>query len=120
MRRARYARRDPASHRFRRALRYTPAMLKVMAVLRTAVVAILIPYLLWALPWNLFHVTKTFDEQYARCAASLQQVTIAAVAGVAWLLVETLVGWRLAFPKVKAAGAAPAAPPAPEGPGPRP
>lgn len=84
-------------------------MLKVMAVLRTAVVALLIPYSLWALPWTAFYMPKTFDEQYTRCSTSLQHLAIATGAAVAWLLLETLVGWRLAFPRKPAP--APATPP---------
>jgi len=82
-------------------------MLKVMAVLRTAVVALLIPYSLWALPWGAL-MSRTFDETYARCANSLRELSMAMGVAVVWLLVETLVGWRLAFPRKPAA--APAAP----------
>lgn len=85
-------------------------MLKVMAVLRTAVVALLIPYSLWALPWTVLYMPKTFDEQYTRCSTSLQHLAYAIGAAVLWLLLETLVGWRLAFPR-KPAAAPPAAPP---------
>ena len=85
-------------------------MLKVMAVLRTAVVALLIPYSLWSLPWGAL-MSRTFDETYARCANSLRELSMAMAVAVVWLLVETLVGWRLAFPRKPAA--APAAPAAP-------
>lgn len=87
-------------------------MLKVMAVLRTAVVALLIPYTLWALPWTAFYMPKTFDEQYTRCSSSLQHLTLAAGAAIGWLLIETLVGWRLAFPRAPARPAASPSPPA--------
>jgi len=85
-------------------------MLKVMAVLRLAVVVVLVPYTVWSLPWAAL-MAKTFDEQYARCAASLRELSIAMGLTIAWLLVDALLGWRLAFPRPAAA-----APPAPKAP----
>jgi hypothetical protein len=76
-------------------------MLKVMAVLRALVLAILTPYALWGLPWTVFSMPKTFDEQYARCSSSLQHLTTAMGLAAAWLLLDVLVGWWLAFPRKK-------------------
>ncbi len=91
-------------------------MLKVMAVLRTAVVALLLPYSLWSLPWGAL-MSRTFDETYARCANSLRELSMAMGVALVWLLVETLVGWRLAFPRAAVPAAAPPAGP-PAGPPP--
>lgn len=86
-------------------------MLKVMAVLRTAVLVTLVPYALWALPWGAL-LSRTFDETYARCANSLRELSLAMGIAMVWLLIDTLVGWRLAFVR-KPAAAPPAGPPAP-------
>ena len=42
------------------------------------------------------NVSRTFDEQYARCSDALALLLRAAWIAVAWIAFETLVGWWLA------------------------
>jgi hypothetical protein len=67
-------------------------MLKTMAVLRTVYLLFIVGYTIRVMP--LFtSVSTTFDEQYARCASSLNMVVRAAWLAVGWIGVETVVGW---------------------------
>ena len=70
-------------------------MYKTMAVLRTVFLLFILGFTIRATP--LFTtVATTFDEQYARCSASLNLVLRAAWIAVAWIALETIVGWILA------------------------
>jgi hypothetical protein len=79
-------------------------MYKALAVLRTIYLLFLVGYTLWAMPWSLTSVSSTFDEQYARCSASLHMMLRAAWLAIAWITLETLVGWILAT-RARRAGA---------------
>jgi len=69
-------------------------MLKALAVLRSLYLVFIAIYTLRGMPiWGL---TRTFDEQYARCSTSLGLVTRAAWLAIAWIAFETAVGWALA------------------------
>ncbi len=70
-------------------------MLKALAVLRTIFLVFIIGYAVRAMPWW-SSVARTFDEQYARCSEGLAQMIRAAWLGVAWIALETIVGWWLA------------------------
>jgi ABC-type Fe3+ transport system permease subunit len=71
-------------------------MLKVLAVLRTVFLVFIVGYTVYAMagPWA--DVARTFDEQYARCAAGLAQLRNAAWLAILWILLETIIGWFLA------------------------
>ncbi len=70
-------------------------MLKTLAVLRTIFLVFIIGFTIRAMP--LFVApARTFDESYARCADSLGQVIRAAWVAIAWIAVETLLGWWIA------------------------
>jgi hypothetical protein len=87
-------------------------MLKALAVLRSLFLVFIAIYTLRGMPiWGL---TRTFDEQYARCSTSLGLVTRAAWLAIAWIAFETAVGWLVAgrAGKRKPGAAASAAPPA--------
>jgi hypothetical protein len=71
-------------------------MLKVLAVVRTLFLVFIIGYTARAMPFFLSNVAKTFDEQYARCADGLGLTTRAAWLAIAWIAIETLIGWYLA------------------------
>jgi hypothetical protein len=81
-------------------------MLKALAVLRTLFLVAIAGYTAWAMPWST-HVTRTFDEQYARCSASLGSITSAAWIAIAWIAFETAIGWWLATRTRRIAAAAP-------------
>jgi len=66
---------------------------KIWAVLRTIYLFIVVTYTLWAMPWMSPSVARTFDEQYARCANSISPLQRAAWLAIAWIALETLVGW---------------------------
>jgi hypothetical protein len=80
-------------------------MLKVMAVLRTLFLLFIIGYTVRAMPW-FSTVTKTFDEQYARCSTALDLLARAAWFAVGWIAFETLVGWIVALRRAKKSPAA--------------
>jgi ABC-type sulfate transport system permease component len=71
-------------------------MLKFLAVVRTIFLVFIIGYTVYAMagPWA--DVARTFDEQYARCAAGLTQLRNAAWLAIAWILLETILGWFVA------------------------
>lgn len=70
-------------------------MLKVLAVLRTLFLVFVVGYTVRAMPWW-SNVARTFDEQYARCSDALSLIMRAAWLGIAWIALETAVGWWLA------------------------
>jgi hypothetical protein len=85
-------------------------MYKALAVLRTVYLLFIVGYTIWAMPFSLASVSRTFDEQYARCSESLHLLTRAAWLAIAWITFETLVGWVLAT-RSRRAVAAPSSPP---------
>ncbi|HEX8909683.1 MAG TPA: hypothetical protein VF805_10800 [Anaeromyxobacteraceae bacterium] len=89
-------------------------MYKTLAVLRTVFLIFIVGYTIRAMP-VFTSVANTFDEQYARCSASLNLVVRAAWIAVAWIAFETVVGWVLARRRAppKAPAGSPSAPPQP-------
>jgi hypothetical protein len=93
-------------------------MLKIMAVLRTIFLIFIVGFTFRAMPFFM-SVSRTFDEQYARCSNAVSLLMRAAWFAVGWIAIETLVGWWLASrpPKLhetdlpKSAGEPPFAPP---------
>jgi len=71
-------------------------MLKALAVVRTIFLIFIVGFTIRSMPLFMGNVSKTFDEQYARCADGLGLVTRAAWLAVAWIGLETLLGWYLA------------------------
>ena len=70
-------------------------MLKALAVLRTVYLIFIVGYTVRAMP--LFTtVSKTFDEQYALCSASLGLLLRAAWLAIGWIALETVLGWIMA------------------------
>jgi hypothetical protein len=84
-------------------------MLKVLAVLRSVFLVFIIGYTMRAMPWTT-SVARTFDEQYARCSNSVDLLLRAAWLAVAWIALETAIGWWVALRGGRKA--APAAAPA--------
>jgi hypothetical protein len=80
-------------------------MIKVLAVVRTVFFIFIIGYTMRAMPW-FTSVARTFDEQYARCSSSVELLLRAAWVGVAWIGVETLIGWWMALRQAKKAAPA--------------
>ncbi len=65
---------------------------KVMVVLRTLFLIFIVGFTVRALP--LFStVPRTLDEQYSRCAGTVDLLQRAVWYAVAWIAFETLVGW---------------------------
>jgi hypothetical protein len=89
-------------------------MYKALAVLRTVFLVFIVGYTIRAMP-VFTSVANTFDEQYARCSASLNLVLRAAWIAVAWIAFETVMGWVLARrpARPKAPAGSSAAPPQP-------
>ena len=86
-----------------------------LAVLRTAFLVFIVGYTIRAMP-VFTSVANTFDEQYARCSASLNMVMRAAWIAVAWIALETILGWVLVRRRRRpTAPAAAATPPPPQG-----
>jgi hypothetical protein len=88
-------------------------MLKTIAVLRTIFLVFILGSTVRAMPWW-STVPRTFDEQYSRCAEHLGLVIRSAWLAIAWILLETAVGWWIATRRPKAAEVEtppPAAPP---------
>jgi hypothetical protein len=73
-------------------------MLKAMAVIRTLFLIFIIGYTVRATPLTTAF-SRTFDEQYARCSTSLGLLVKAAWLAVAWITLETIVGWIMAVRK---------------------
>lgn len=80
-------------------------MLKVMAVLRSLFLVFIVGYTVRAMPW-FSTVSRTFDEQYARCSAALDLLMRAAWFAVGWIALETAVGWWMAVRSGRRAAAA--------------
>ncbi len=87
-------------------------MLKVLAVVRSVFLAFIVGSTVRAMPFFWTNVSRTFDEQYSRCANALSMVIRAAWIAIAWIAFETAIGWWLALRKGRA-GEAAVAPPAP-------
>lgn len=92
-------------------------MNKAFAVLRTIFLVFIVGYTVRAMPWWT-HVARTFDEQYARCSDALSLAIRAAWLAIAWIAIETAIGWFVATRKPKLrteiakGGEPPPAPPA--------
>jgi hypothetical protein len=71
-------------------------MHKTLALLRSLFLVFIVAYTVYGLP-PLWSLTRTFDEQYARCSSSLTNVTRAVWLAIAWLAIETAVGWWMAI-----------------------
>jgi hypothetical protein len=88
-------------------------MQKVMAVVRSLYLIFIVGFAARGLPlfWS---VTRTFDEQYARCSNALKIVQNAAWLSIAWIALETAVGWwMVARGRAAALQARPAGPQGP-------
>ena len=85
-----------------------------LAVLRTVFLVFIVGFTIRAMP-VFTSVANTFDEQYARCSASLNMVMRAAWIAVAWIALETILGWILVRRRRRpTAPAAAATPPPPQ------
>ncbi len=73
-------------------------MLKTMAVVRTLFLLFIVGYAFRAMPWYT-SVPRTLDEQYARCSGAVDMLVRATWFAVAWILLETIVGWWVATRK---------------------
>lgn len=78
-------------------------MLKALAALRTIFLVFIIGYTIRAMPWWT-NVARTFDEQYARCSDALGLLIRAAWLAIAWIALETVLGWWLATRRPKLPG----------------
>ncbi len=67
-------------------------MSKATAVIRTLFLIFIVGFTVRALPF-FWSVPRTLDEQYSRCAGNLEIVQRAAWLAVAWIALETAVGW---------------------------
>ena len=83
-------------------------MLKALAVFRTLVLAFLVIFTFRAMPVFLAPA-RTFDETYARCAQSVDQLQRSAWLAIGWVAIECILGWIMASRRKKAdvAAAAP-------------
>ncbi|HEX9241940.1 MAG TPA: hypothetical protein VF875_05810 [Anaeromyxobacter sp.] len=70
-------------------------MLKALAVVRTIVLLFLIGYTLRAMPW-VFGLPTGSSQAFDTCRSSLTSVTWAAWIAVAWVAIDTAIGWLLA------------------------
>lgn len=87
-------------------------MLKALAVVRTIVLVFLVVFTARSMP-VFIAPARTFDETYARCATSVDQLQRAAWLAIGWVAVETAIGWVLATRRRKDAAPVPAAAPSP-------
>ena len=71
-------------------------MVKVLAAVRTVFLIFIIGYTVRAMPFFFTEVSRTFDEQYSRCANALGLVSRAAWIAIAWIAFETALGWWMA------------------------
>jgi hypothetical protein len=83
-------------------------MLKALAVIRTIVLVVLVVFTVRAMPIFLAPA-RTFDETFARTSQSVDQLQRAAWLAIAWVAIETALGWILATRKKTPAPATPAA-----------
>lgn len=70
-------------------------MLKTLAVVRTIFLVFIVGFTVRAMPWWT-NVARTFDEQYARCTDALALLIRAVWIAIAWIGLETAVGWWMA------------------------
>ncbi len=89
-------------------------MLKTLAVVRTLFLLFIVGYTVRAMP-VFTSVARTFDEQYARCSDSLGLVMRAAWFAVAWIALETVLGWWMAARKGRKDATSTTPPPRPAG-----
>jgi hypothetical protein len=87
---------------------------RIWATLRTVYLLLVVAYALWAMPWVTPTVARTFDEQYARCAGAIVPLQRAAWMAIAWIAIETLVGWFIVLRAERAKRAAEPLPAAPK------
>jgi hypothetical protein len=71
-------------------------MIKVLAVVRTIFLVFIVGYTIRAMPFLFTGVPRTLDEQYSRCASGLDSVQRAAWIAIAWVALETAIGWLMA------------------------
>lgn len=95
-------------------------MVKTLAVLRTIFLAFIVIYTLRAMQfWADF--PRTLDEQYTLCAQTRSLLIRSVWIAIAWIALETVVGWLMATRRPKSAPAVPTSsgepPLAPPGPG---
>jgi H+/Cl- antiporter ClcA len=86
-------------------------MLKALAVLRTLFLVFILGFTVRSMPWSL-DVAQTFDEQYNRYATAVSALQRACWYAIAWIALETVLGWWLALRK-RPPSHAPAPPGAP-------
>lgn len=86
-------------------------MTKAIAVVRTLFLIFIVGFTVRALPF-FWSVPRTLDEQYSRCAGNLEIVQRAAWLAVAWIALETAVGWWRAMRPAAAPPPADRTPPA--------
>lgn len=67
-------------------------MNKAVAIVRTLFLIFIVGFTVRALPF-FWSVPRTLDEQYSRCAGNLEIVQRAAWLAIAWIALETAVGW---------------------------
>jgi hypothetical protein len=85
-------------------------MLKAMAVLRSVFLIFIVGFTLRGMPffWGL---APSMAQQYERCTANLKIVQAGAWIAIAWIALETALGWLAARrPRREAPAAAPPAP----------
>ncbi len=70
-------------------------MLKAIAVIRTLFLVFILGYTIRAMPWTM-GLPSDSAQAYNLCRASLSLVSRAAWLAVAWIALETLVGWWIA------------------------
>lgn len=89
-------------------------MLKVLAAARTVFLVFIVAITLRAIP-ILFQQARTLDEQYSRCVETQSALTWAIGYAIAWIALETAVGWLLALrrPRARATPAPSAGAPGP-------
>ena len=77
-------------------------MIKALAVVRTLVLIFLVGYTARAMPW-FFGLPTGSAQAYDTCRNSLSLMTRAAWIAVAWVALETAIGWLMASrrPKLK-------------------
>ncbi len=67
-------------------------MAKTIAVVRTLFLIFIVGFTVRALPF-FWSVPRTLDEQYSRCAGTLEIVQRASWLAIAWIALETAFGW---------------------------
>ncbi len=67
-------------------------MAKVMTILRTGFLIFIVAYTVRGLPF-FTQLARTFDEQYARCREMVSILQSAAWIAIAWIALDTVVGW---------------------------